>query len=281
MRFDAVVGNPPYQAIQNSGNPIWQDFVSKAISLIPCGGRLAMVHPPRWRGFDSSNSGSMRQAMKALRSMRMEWISMHGIRDGERTFGASTAYDMYSAVKTGIDGCMTEIRDIDGMESAACIDGMEFISNSSEDRFRGTFAGEGEERVMVLHCGSRYHGTKEWMSKEELDDFPYPCLHSISKADGTPRHYWSSRPADPDFMVPKVVFGVGHQAGIPYVDRDGLAMTQYAAAIVDEPENLDAIAAAMNGDAFREAMRSVRFTTEEWNKTAISRLRRDFWKSFQ
>jgi len=50
--FDAVIGNPPYNASGNTGtgNTIWQHFTKQAlIKWLKSNGYLLFVHPPGWR----------------------------------------------------------------------------------------------------------------------------------------------------------------------------------------------------------------------------------------
>ena len=99
-------------------------------------------------------------------------------------------------------------------------------------------------------------------------------LHSsriAEGADGKPIH----------FGVPKVIFGLWHGAGIPFVDAEGkYGMSDTAGAVADDPETLPMIAAAMDSERFRAAMKAARFGDREWNWNAMSLLRRDFWRDF-
>ena len=56
MRFDVIIGNPPYNppmkegATNNgSGNKIWHKFVEKSFEVVQEGGYIAMVTPNNWR----------------------------------------------------------------------------------------------------------------------------------------------------------------------------------------------------------------------------------------
>lgn len=48
MKFDVVIGNPPYQDTHRSGNPLWPLFVKKAFDLTEDDGYTSMITPGRW-----------------------------------------------------------------------------------------------------------------------------------------------------------------------------------------------------------------------------------------
>ena len=48
MKFDVIIGNPPYQGSGGS-NHLWPKFIQKSISTIKDGGWLAYITPDKWR----------------------------------------------------------------------------------------------------------------------------------------------------------------------------------------------------------------------------------------
>ena len=85
---------------------------------------------------------------------------------------------------------------------------------------------------------------------------------------------------DYHFGIPKVIFSIWRDSGVPYPDIKGeYGLCQEAAAIVDDVENLKLIAKAMDSERFRTIMESVVFT-RGWNRKVVELFRRDFWKEF-
>ena len=295
-KFDYVVGNPPYQENSNVGFSIWPDFVHLGFNVLKKSGKLAMIHPPRWRGIGRGRSSNMTNVSKLLKDMDIEWLSMTSAQDCGRVFpGASIPFDIYVARKSNTPGFVTEVHGTDGNADNTCIKDMMLIPNFGLEEARRLLAAEGEERVDYRHSFSKFKADQPWMSKEKKGKFVHPCVWSISKkeelrgADGGKLtcHYANTQepPVTKEiadfFDVPKVVFGIWNSSGIPYVDSKGkYGMTQHAAAIADDPAVLSFIAKAMDGYRFRSVMDAVRFSTEDWNYHFMMRLRKDFWKEF-
>ena len=101
--FDAVIGNPPYNSAGNTGtgNTIWQDFTKVSLTnWIKPNGYLLYVHPPGWR--KPNTSRGKYYGMYELMSIdnQMIHLSIHGIKDGQKTFKCGTRYDWYLIEKT-------------------------------------------------------------------------------------------------------------------------------------------------------------------------------------
>lgn len=59
MKFDVVVGNPPFKQLADNGRQtnksLWKEFLTKSSELLSNGGTLAMIHPSGW-GAPSDNA---------------------------------------------------------------------------------------------------------------------------------------------------------------------------------------------------------------------------------
>ena len=254
-----------------------------------------MIHPPAWRAAGTTNNNTMTEVRRALRKVDMEWISMTSKKDCGKVFvGKSTPFDVYVARKSNTPNSETEIEGVDGKPFYFCVKEAAFVPNFQCDDLERILAKEGEERVNVVRSASVYETRRPWMSDENIGDFKHPCVRSISaneklqdKNGGEPTLWYSSEirmdaSGNPvHFGIPKVIFGISHESGIPHVDRDGkYGLMEFAASIVDDPLNLDLIAKAMDGSRFRKVMDAARFNTEDWNRHVIPLFRKDFWKEF-
>ncbi len=66
MKFDVVVGNPPYQRNDGSSHKLWPDFVKQSINVIKQDGYVAYITPTGW--FYKSDSQKFKPVALALNS---------------------------------------------------------------------------------------------------------------------------------------------------------------------------------------------------------------------
>ena len=284
MKFDVVIGNPPYNKDKNIGQSIWQDFALAGLSMTVDNGYLSMIHPPRWRGTNNVKQKSIKELIIALKSIDILWLSMHNIDEGQKHFGASTRFDMYVAKNAKNKNIVTNVTGDDKKKFSMNIKQTPIVPNNESKIFHSILCKDNEEPVNWVHSYSKYMAYKEWMIKEETS---FPCIYSISKRDGSLNLRYSKEEKRDEkgniehFGIPKVCFGISQSSGIPFVDIEGkYGMTQFIMGITDKPEVLPLIAKAMDSPRFREMMKSVQFTTEEWNAHIIKLFRKDFWKEF-
>jgi hypothetical protein len=277
-KFDIIVQNPPYQT-NNEGekktHPIWDKFVKKAMSIVVEAGYMVAVHPDGWRAVD----GRFKDTQVLLRGKQMQYLEIHNIKDGLKTFGAETTYDFY-CIKNVVNSNDTKIKCIDNTIQIANISQMEFIPNGMFVEFQKLIAKYGDDKVDILHSYSSYETRKEWMSREQIDEFKLPCVY-MTRKDSSLALYFSNTKQKGHFGIPKVFWSNGRSCSV-LVDSSGqYGLTQFSYGIVDDVENLENIKKAMEHPNFLRLMYySCGNTGHKYHHKFISTFRKDFWKEF-
>jgi hypothetical protein len=277
VKFDVIVGNPPYQKKvgPTKTEPIWDKFVLKSFQLLKEGGYLSMVHPSGWRNV----SGRFTGVRDLLLSKQMEYLEIHNEADGIEMFGAKTRYDWYTV--QNVDRYKnTTVRFEEGTIEEIDLGELPFIPNHSYDRIKSLIAKEGEERVTVLHSKSAYETRKPYISKTKTQEFKYPVIQSV-RMDNSKVLRWSSKKDVGHFGIPKFVFcQVRIGSSETFIDINGeYGLTQFACAIVDSPENLVNIKKAYESEEFHNLMLAMATTGFPPYKH-FELFRKDFWKEF-
>ena len=280
-KFDVIVMNPPYQTLKEGNRksqPLWDKFVVKTISQLVEGGYLVAVHPERWRnvGKEFSSVGNL------LKNKQILYLEIHDYADGLKTFNAKTKYDFY-CLHNVPNTMFTKIKCMDGTTQRVDISKMEFIPNGMFKEFEKLLAKGSEERVSLIVDSSYHTQRTELMSKEQKDDFKYPCVYTSLSTDVV--NFWYSNTQEKGhFGIPKVIWSNG-TASKPIIDENGeYGLTQFAYAIVDEPKNLPFIQRALLHPDFIKLMNfrdgnGGKFG-HRYDKNTISLFRKDFWKEF-
>lgn len=280
MKFDVVVGNPPYQTKANNEfkktAPIWQKFVSKTLLVVKEGGILSLIHPSGWRNVD----GVFENVKKELCSFDMIHLNMNSVESGLKVFNAATRYDWYIVKKQPYNGITTFVDDA-GESGTIKIDDLPFIPSSHVNEIFKYISKDNEEKVDVLYSRSAYGTDKPNMSKEQSVDHVYPCIQNVGNNNTPTKIWWSNTNENGHFGIPKVIFG-RFGTGI-FLDKEGeYGMSQDCTAISDSPENLLHIKQAMQSERFLKLMKAgdVGGLGTIFNRKVISLLRKDFWKDF-
>jgi hypothetical protein len=280
MKFDAIIGNPPYQKEvgPSKTEPIWNLFVEKALKHLKEGGYLSLIHPNGWRNVD----GKFKKIQKLLLSKDIQYLEMHTVEDGMKTFGASTAYDYYILINREYSG-KTHIKFDDGTEGIYDISNMEFIPNSNLDKINSLLANNDEECVNVLYSRSDYGTDKKNTNQEKTDEFKYPCVYSII-GNNEPTFYYSNTNQKGHFGISKLILGNGANPKC-FIDYSGdYGMTQFAFGIIDDTENLEKIKKALESSEFKKINLATKFVSTAGNPLVypkiISLFRKEFWKEF-
>jgi hypothetical protein len=279
-KFDMVVMNPPYNSPSSnrgSAHTLWDKFVTKTIGQLVEGGYLVAVHPDGWRGLGKG----FNDVKSLLKSKQMLYLEVHNIKDGIKTFGISTAYDFY-CIHNVSNTMFTKIKCMDGTTQRLDISKTAFIPNGMLKEFQKLIAKDGEEKVELLY-NCNYHTQKEYLSKEQSEEFRHPVVY-VTYKDGSMQLRYSSTDKKGHYGIPKVIWSNG-SGTTPFVDEKGeYAMTQFSYAIVDDMDKLPYIKKAMENPEFTKLMSFSDGMTgvgmHKYNRQVISLFRKDFWKEF-
>jgi hypothetical protein len=275
MKFDVVIGNPPYQAITDGNSrAIWHKFIIKSRELLKKDGYLCMIHPAGWRDV----GGVFSDVKEFLLSKQMEYLEIHNEKDGLRTFGANTRYDWYilkNADRT--KNYKTHVRFEDGSEQYIDLVEIPFIPNNRAAKINNLLAKPNEQRVEIIN-NSSYHRQKSYVNDVKTNEFKYPLIYHVSKNTG-PVLNWSSVNNLGHFNIPKIIWGNSASTGF-YLDETGeYGMTQFAYALVDTVDNLKKIIKVLDKH-YDEISSMTNVVGSGLNHKVLSLFRKDFWKDF-
>jgi hypothetical protein len=280
--FDAVIGNPPYNSSGNTGtgNTIWQDFTKVSLNkLLKKNGYLLYVHPPGWRK-PNTKRGKFYGLYKLMTlENQMIYLSIHGIKDGQKTFNCGTRYDWYIIQHTS-KYTTTIVNDEKNNNNVIDMNKFNWLPNYNIDIIQNILAGENEDRCNIIYNRTSYGADKkDRVSKTKTDEFKYTCIHSTPKRGI--RYMYSKVNDRGHFGVSKVIFG---ESGIykPVIDMEGnYGMTHCAMAIqVDNLEEATNICKVIENDKFGKIIKCCLFSSFRIDWNIFKDFKKNFWKEF-
>jgi hypothetical protein len=298
MKFDCIVGNPPYQRKvgPTKTEPLWHTFVQKSIESIKPSGILCFVHPSGWRNVD----GKYKETGNIITSKNVRYLEIHNEKDGMNTFGAETRYDWY-VLKNEPSENKTIVKFQDGEIKTIDLTNCKFIPNGSYDKIQSLLAKSGEtsckvmydrtqygtdkenmskDKIEIIHSYSEYETRKDFINKEKTVKFKYPVVYTVAKGDKI--NLWYSSEKKGHFGVPKLIWSNGRIISIGcIVDKDGkYGLSQFAYGLVESPENLESIKNIFDSAEFRKIMEHCSVGELSLNRKVLELFKKDFWKEF-
>jgi hypothetical protein len=153
MKFDVIVGNPPYDAPLNQNKQtkkIWQEFIHKALDLLNANGTLSLLCPPSWI---LSNDAKLKKVRNRIIGNNITHLRL-GVQEYFPTVDIQIAYFIlqqkpYEKITKFIDQGETDSTDINlehGIplkpEEQYRNDLVDKIIQSSQDKYKWSSYGE-------------------------------------------------------------------------------------------------------------------------------------------
>ena len=283
--FDAVIGNPPYNASQNQNNEnkrgggdlLWNKFVIKSLNewLIK-EGYLLFVHPSGWRKPESKLSKYKNLFKLMTYNNQMLYLEIHNTKDGMNVFKCGTRYDWY-IIKKIKKYKNTIIKDEVGIINEIDMEKWEFIPNKNLNLILKLLAKTNEDKCEVIYNVSNYETRKKWISKERNEEFKYTCIHSTPKSGI--RYMYSKINTNGHFGISKVIFG---ETGInnAIIDINGeYGMTQHSIGIkIDTLEEGEEIKEIIESIKFKDIIESCSWSNYQIDWRLFTYFKKDFYK---
>jgi len=172
LKFDIIIGNPPYQAPggTQTGRTIWDKFVARSLELISDGGSLVYINPPRWRQPTD-------RLERIYKDNQLVFCWMYTVKEGMKTFGACTNYDVYQIQKVPPTQ-PTRFRYYDGTRGEADASVLPMIPNMNMDWWLKAFADKGPKLEVI--CTHTHSPDRKHCAREQDDNFRFPFIHKLS-----------------------------------------------------------------------------------------------------
>ena len=293
MQFDYIVGNPPYQTSVGDKDkqiPIWDTLVLKFFELLKENGEMSMIHPGGWRFSSPSANNNLHSIKEIYQNHKVTYAEFNDIRKGYEVFGQATDFDVMNVIKCFSNEPIIIHTKTDGKISMNIRD-LNMIPTDNFDLFL-KLKGKPEEEKVEIIFNSAYHtlngGERCRVRKNRNDIFKYPVIDRIPMNSGV-KYYYSNTRNNGHFNISKLI--LARAASSTILDLNGdYGMTQFAAGIVDTPENLVKIQKVLELNIFK-TMKTDFCGIGGSNKNAIidglgrmfkflKEFRKDFWKEF-
>jgi hypothetical protein len=280
MKFDVIIGNPPYQEKvgPKKTESLWNKFFHISIDRLEEGGYLSLIHPNGWRNIE----GKYKNVQEKIKSKNLQFLSINNVEDGQKLFNATTPFDWYVLKNVEYEG-ITTIKFQDGSVSQTNISNLDFIPNDNFEIVKSLISNKKESSVDIIYSRSDYGTDKVNVSKIQNDEFPYPVVYSIL-SDGTVNLMYSSTNTKGHFGIPKLILGNGANPTC-FIDYNGeYGMTQFAYGIVDTVENLVKIKEVITSKDFQKVNLATKYVATAGNPLVypkiLKKFRKNFWEEF-
>lgn len=240
MKFDVIVGNPPFQSTDDSGNRksmstnLWSKFIKKSFDMINDGGVVAMITPASWASNTIDiNEGKVRIFKDIFNVNNPLAINLSTVKQYFPTVGSTFSYFVVEkAPNAGQTKVITQdgdfVTNLTGFVSLPKVITKESLSINNK------FA---KQMTNNSTCAGQMQSSACKYSPTMDQDFTFPAYHTAAVEDsGTT---WYTNVEHPNFHKNKIIFSLSGYFR-PYADPGKLGYTDMCLAyILADTEKLE------------------------------------------
>lgn len=224
MKFDVIVGNPPYGASDDDGrkdqaNNLWSKFTKKGFDILNKGGFLAFVTPNSWLS-PAADIGKGKHGIRFFNDY-FQFYKTHTLNVNEcgKHFNVGSTFSYFIVEKTPSDNFETKVitEDSNYTIDLKTIEYLPKTMNPMSISINKKVL-EIEEKFGIV--GNNLPECRIDMKKEKTGNFNVPCYNTPAKG-GT---YWYSETAISTANDPKVIISISGNY-VPVYDAGGMSFT--------------------------------------------------------
>ena len=295
IRFDVIIGNPPFQAPQKAegkrggGDSLWNHFVISSINWLADKGWLVFVHPSGWRKPETASSKFAGLFRLMTKTNCMKYLEIHGSKDGQAVFQSGTRYDWYVIHKTKCNS-KTVIQDELGYHISINMKDWNWLPNYNFEKVRRLVATPSEPTCNVIYSSSAYGSDKAWVKdKEWIENHKeqakgYKCIIVHTTPSDKTRFLWTNAMSKdveydmPMFGISKVIFG---DSGInnAVLDAKGkYGLSQHAIGIAAPVMELESLKQFLESHQFQLILQACMWSNFQIDWRMFAAFKDGFWK---
>jgi hypothetical protein len=271
MKFDVIVGNPPYndEREKHNGNSIWDKFVKKSLECLNDNGYMSLVHPSKWRKINS-------KLWSILTKNQIYYLEIHNLEDGLKTFNCYVRYDWYILQKKETF-TYTTILDENGIINKINLNEKSWLPNFDFNLIDKLIAKNEKDSLKILYTND-YRTDKKYISMKKSNIYKYPIVKGVENGKYT--FYYSSKKLSM-FGIPKVICST---AGLfnplnDFEGKYGLKKDAFAITISSKKEGDEIVLSLKTKKAlnFSKAIVSTGYVID---RLIFNNFKNYFWKEF-
>lgn len=276
MKFDVVIGNPPYQKPKSGtrlgsrgDSSLWDKFVIKSLAMLNDGGYLAFIHPTAWRKPEDRNG-----FWKLLtQDNQMHKLIMSSGRGDQDWFGIGVRVDAYVLEKKP-KYTTTQVIDHENVIYTLDLSQYKWLPNYAINEI-SALLGTG---TVVLY-NTFYHTQKEH-SEKQTKTYAYPVVHTINQSGLGIKYFNKTQDNDQThFGVKKVLLNQNEQQ-YPHNDYKGefgMSQLTFGIAIKNKAEG-EQLINFLNSEQGRRIIAATKWNTFYTDYAMFKDFKKDFYK---
>jgi site-specific DNA-methyltransferase (adenine-specific) len=270
MKFDVVLGNPPYEAASEDGrkdqaNNLWSKFVDKGISLVKDGGYFTFIIPTSWLS-PAADIGKGKHGTRFFEAYFQKYKThVLNVNECARHFNVGSTFSYFVLEKTVSNNFNTRVitEEDDFIIDLKTISYLPKSMNPLSIAINKKILEHSDKFGIV---GNNLPETRIEMKKDKDEVFSVPCYNTPAKG-GT---YWFSEAPVATATKSKVIISISGNY-VPVYDLGGMSFTGMCIIYyLKDTDNMDSIRSYLESKLIKFVLNENKYTG--WVSPVISNL---------